>query len=507
MKKYTYRVLAASVILALSMGVGVEAKGSATKVMTDPVITQKAIAAQMDQKTADKTVNFNNMLLQKNLGDAIADVAAPEAANLDIDLKGAVTTAIQNNRDITLAELQRKEAEADVSAAAAKKNPSLSYSWTRNQYATQSGPLTKQDIDKETGNVTTTVVGKQSSNHGYEQGLTVKWPVWTFGKVEGAIDAARYAKNIADLDVYKTEADTKLSAVQAYYQYLEAIKLADVQAQSVNDYANHLNNVQQQFDAGIVAKLDVLTSNVSLANAKQQKIAADNTRDVAEANLNNIMRVPMNTKLNAVDKEFPEPEFDLTMDQAILMAQKYRWELVQADYGVKAAQAKLRSAKAGYMPTVSVGGGYSWKTASVTGVDKDDWKIQGGLSWDLWDGGATQASVKKADAALKEAQESLLQAREKIELEVRQDYLNILSYKEQIRAAEASVAQAEEAYKIATVRYSSGVGINLDVLDAELQLNTARTNYITALYNYNIGLATLEHAMGIPAVMHPEFSK
>ncbi|CUP85648.1 Outer membrane efflux protein [Bacteroides xylanisolvens] len=70
-----------------------------------------------------------------------------------------------------------------------------------------------------------------------------------------------------------------------------------MQAQSVTDYASHLNNVQQQFDAGIVAKLDVLSSNVSLANAKQKSIAADNTRDVAEANLNNIMRIPMNTTL------------------------------------------------------------------------------------------------------------------------------------------------------------------------------------------------------------------
>ena len=432
------------------------------------------------------------MLLQKNLASSITEAATPEAAAMDIDLKGAVTTAIQNNRDITIAELKRREAEADVSAAAAKKNPSVSYSWQRNQYPTQ---------------VVTTALGTQSSTHGYSQGINVSWPIWTFGKVEGAIDAARYQKNIADLDVYKTEADTKLAAVQAYYQYLEAIKLAEVQAQSVTDYASHLNNVQQQFDAGIVAKLDVLSSNVSLANAKQKSIAADNTRDVAEANLNNIMRVPMNTTLNPLDKNFPEPEFDLTMEQAILMAQKYRWELVEADYGVKAAEASLRSAKAGYLPTVSVGGGYSWKEASVTAVDKDDWAVQGGLSWSLWDGGATQASVKKADAAVKTAQETLLQAREKIELEVRQDYLNVLSYKEQIRAAEASVAQAEEAYKIATVRYSSGVGINLDVLDAELALNTARTNYITALYNYNIGLATLEHAMGVPAVIHPEFAK
>lgn len=492
MNTMTCKILTASIVLALSCGLGAEAKGSQTKIMTDPSITQKAIEAQMNQTVANKDVNFNNMLLQKNLASSITEAAAPEAAAMDIDLKGAVTTAIQNNRDITIAELKRREAEADVSAAAAKKNPSVSYSWQRNQYPTQ---------------VVTTAVGTQSSNHGYSQGINVSWPIWTFGKVEGAIDAARYQKNIADLNVYKTEADTKLAAVQAYYQYLEAVKLAEVQAQSVTDYASHLNNVQQQFDAGIVAKLDVLSSNVSLANAKQKSIAADNTRDVAEANLNNIMRVPMNTTLNPLDKNFPEPEFDLTMEQAILMAQKYRWELVEADYGVKAAEASLRSAKAGYLPTVSVGGGYSWKEASVTAVDKDDWAVQGGLSWSLWDGGATQASVKKADAAVKTAQETLLQAREKIELEVRQDYLNVLSYKEQIRAAEASVAQAEEAYKIATVRYSSGVGINLDVLDAELALNTARTNYITALYNYNIGLATLEHAMGVPAVIHPEFAK
>lgn len=492
MNTMTCKILTASIVLALSCGLGAEAKGSQTKIMTDPSITQKAIEAQMNQTVANKDVNFNNMLLQKNLASSITEAAAPEAAAMDIDLKGAVTTAIQNNRDITIAELKLRDAEADVSAAAAKKNPSVSYSWQRNQYPTQ---------------VVTTALGTQSSNHGYSQGINVSWDIWTFGKVEGAIDAARYQKNIADLNVYKTEADTKLAAVQAYYQYLEAVKLAEVQAQSVTDYASHLNNVQQQFDAGIVAKLDVLSSNVSLANAKQKSIAADNTRDVAEANLNNIMRIPMNTTLNPLDKNFPEPEFDLTMEQAILMAQKYRWELVEADYGVKAAEASLRSAKARYLPTVSVGGGYSWEEASVTAVDKDDWAVQGGLSWSLWDGGATQASVKKADAAVKTAQETLLQAREKIELEVRQDYLNVLSYKEQIRAAEASVAQAEEAYKIATVRYSSGVGINLDVLDAELALNTARTNYITALYNYNIGLATLEHAMGVPAVIHPEFAK
>lgn len=489
MNKYTYRILAASIVMALSFGVGAQAKGSETRVTTDPSITEKALAAQMKQVSTDKSVNFNNMLMQKNMGDALTDAAGPEASSLDIDLRGAVSTAIQNNRDITIADLNRKVAAAAVSEVAAKKNPSVSYNWNRTDYkAVQTGG----------------VIG--SNTHTYAQNLKVTWPIWTFGKVEGAIDSARYQRNVKDLDYYKTEADTKLAAVKAYYTYLENIKLADVQAQSVDDYASHLKNVQQQFDAGIVAKLDVLTSSTSLANAKQSKIAADNARDIAEANLNNIMRIPMNTKLNPLDKDFPEPAFDITMDQAILMAQKYRWELIQQDYAVKIAKEQLRVAKAGYLPTLSVGGSYDWDTAGLSGFDKDDWKVQGGLSWTPWDGGATQAQVKQAKENVKIAQEQLLQARETVELEVRQDYLNILSYREQIRATEAAVAQAEEAYKIAAVRYSSGVGINLDVLDAELQLNTARTNYITALYNYNIGLATLEHAMGIPAVIHPEFA-
>lgn len=484
--------IALSIVLlaALSAGMTADAREE-LHLDTDPKLTEKAIEAQMKQTVSVRDVNFDNMLLQKNLeGMMPMEMTKVEASVLDIDLKGAVSTAIQNNRNIRLAELALQQAEAAVREAAAKKNPSLSYDWARSQVKSESKGSMKLD----------------GANHAYSQGLTVSWPIWTGGSVEGAIDAARYAEDVAHVDVYQTEAVTKLSAAKAYYQYLEAINLSDIANESVANLNGHLTNVKQQYDAGIVAKLDVLSSNVSLANAKQTSIAANNSRDVAEANLNNIMRLPMNTKLNPTDKNFPEPTFDITLDQAIAMGQKYRWELVKADYNVRIAKEQVRIAKAGYMPTVAVGGGYSWNTAGISGFEKDDWSVRGTVSWNLWDGGATDANIKKASLGLKSAEETLLQARETVELEIRQDYLNVLSAKEQIRAAEAAVEQAEEAYKIATVRYRSGVGINLDVLDAQLALNQARTNHITALYNYNIGLATLENAMGIPAVLHPEFT-
>lgn len=478
MKKTGYQVLGLAIALALSSGTAMAkdtVKGEAAPSAAETV------AAAVNHPA--KTVNFDNMLLTEKL-PAAKEAAAPET--IQIDLKGAVATAIQNNRDIRISEYSLKEAEAAVSEAAAAKNPTLGYNWG----------YSRSSAERQVGTTVKNVI-----TEGYSNGVSANWVLWTGGRVEGLIDAARYQRDAAEQAVYLSEADTKLSATTAYYQYLEAINLEDVSKESVDNLTGHLTNVQQQYNAGIVAKLDVLSSNVSLANAKQSYISAKNARELAEANLNNIMRLPMATKLTPADTHFPEPEFTVTMDQALAMADASRWEIAQAEAALGAAKEQLRVAKSGYMPSLSVGGGYNWQDEDFPGFDHEGWSVTGGLSWSLWDGGATDAKIVSANAAVKSAEETLAQARESVALEVRQDYLNILSAKEKIRATEAAVAEAEEAYKIATVRYKSGVGINLDVLDAQLNLNSARTNYITALYDYNTGLATLEKAIGIPAVL------
>ena len=84
-----------------------------------------------------------------------------------------------------------------------------------------------------------------------------------------------------------------------------------------------------------------------------------------------------------------------------------------------------------------------------------------------------------------------------MQLEVKKAYLAIRSAAQKVEATKTAVTQAEESFKIATVRYQAGVGINLDVLDAQLNLNKAKINNIQALYDYNVGIATLEQAMGL----------
>ena len=73
----------------------------------------------------------------------------------------------------------------------------------------------------------------------------------------------------------------------------------------------------------------------------------------------------------------------------------------------------------------------------------------------------------------------------------------MIAAEKNIPTTKVAVEQSQEDYKIAQVRYSAGVGTNLDVIDAQVALTTAQTNYIQALYDYNTSKASLDKAMGI----------
>ena len=339
---------------------------------------------------------------------------------------------------------------------------------------------------------------------GFQNSLSVTWPIWTGGAAEGAIAAARLGRDAAHLEVYKLEADTKYRATEGYYKLVEARNMQEIAESAVNNLTEHVKNVQAHYRAGVVAKIDVLSSEVALANARENKIKADNGAALAQANLNNIMATNMNTHLVVNDKDLPHRPVSITRDGAISYAMEHRWELKQAQLAVQVAKERVRIAKSGYLPTVALSAGINWQDMDFPGFKNEDWRVGGGVSWKLFDGGASAAKVAKEKAGVREAEQTLSQAKDAIQLDVIQAYLNVMSAEERIQSTQQVVQQAEEAFKIARVRYRAGVGINLDVLDAQLQLDQARTNYITALYDYNIGLAGLEKAMGVPAVFRPE---
>lgn len=426
----------------------------------------------------------------------IATVAPVTGETLAIDLPTAVQLAVNQNYAIHIAEHKARAAAATVSEVAASKNPSLDFQFGGSKFKTRTEIV--QITDPRTGKIVDYPV---KIDHGYHNSLSVTWPIWTGGRAERGIDAARDARDIAAWEVVKQEADVKYRTTAAYYQLVEALNLRDIADTAVENLHAHVDNVQAHFDAGVVAKLDVLSSQVALANAQEKQIAAANGAALAQANLNHLMRLPQTTTLRADKSDLPQRELALSLDQAVAYALDHRWELMQAELGVSAAEAQLAGAKAGHLPTVGVKAEMSWQDKDFPGFKNENWTVTGAVSWPLFDGGATAAKTAGAKAHLEEARETLAQAREGIRLDVTKAYLDAQSARQRIATHTRIVEQAQEAFAIARVRYRAGVGINLDVLDAQLQLDQARTNYVTALFDYNVGLARLEQAMGVPAVV------
>jgi hypothetical protein len=116
-----------------------------------------------------------------------------------------------------------------------------------------------------------------------------------------------------------------------------------------------------------------------------------------------------------------------------------------------------------------------------------------------FDSGVTKSKVSAAKAALLAQEETHRQNLDSATLDVRQCYLNLRESEKRISTTQTAVAQAEEDYRIAQVRYQAALGTNTDVLDAQVALTTARNNFNQALYDYNMNKNALQTSMGIGA--------
>lgn len=416
---------------------------------------------------------------QQTIANKIANDQAV-GTRVSLNLPRTVELALMNNRTVKQSEWQYEAAKAQVSATAAAKNPTISYAYSggRGSATTQTGGTNISDSASNT--------------------FSLSVPIYTGGKTEAAIESARYSREGYNAALEEARQTAKLTSAQYYYNLIMARNKVDIAEQSVRDYDGHLTNVNQQFNVGIVAKSDVLASETSLANARTSLVEAQNAADLAEATLNNYIGLPVTTQVATADSSLGYTPYNVTLQEAQAYALLHRAEIVQSTMNVKAAEEAIKSAKSGYMPTLSASATQAWSGSDWGGTSDDNWRIGAAVSWSLWDGGATRENIKVAEANLERYKEANYQVIESVNLAVRQAYLNMKSAEQTIESTRTAVASGQESFRIATLRYRAGVGTNLDVLDAETSLETARNNYVDALFNYNIAVASLENAMGVP---------
>ena len=450
-------------------------------------------------------------------------------AETTYNLKESIETALKNNLSIILAEEKLFGARGKIKEAKAGKFPTLSLdsTYTRLGEAPSSSfsiSATPEVVYSSTDNLTALgftpfpPVGSGlwmnpefypgasmdmtfSDVNIYDLKLTLKQPVWTFGRLENAHSLAKLSYRTTLYEYNRTKAEVIFNVKKAYFGVLQTKHFVKVAQAAVDSVKGHLKTAKDLKEQGVVAKYDVLRAEVALADAEQILITARNALSLAKAGFAATLGPGFNPEEIDV-AEIPNSKFKIQnskfkLEDLTEKAYKERPEILQLKASIEMAERGLKLAKANNKPVLMLVGNYDYKKGDKLPAKwKDDWNATLALSFPFFDSGATSGKVKQASSQLKQAEYGLEQLRQAVALEVRQSLLDLGAAEEKISAAKKSVEQAEEGLRLAKERYEYGVGTSVEVTDAQTALTQAQTNYYNALYEYQLAQARLEKATG-----------
>ncbi|WP_196602395.1 TolC family protein [Pectinatus frisingensis] len=408
------------------------------------------------------------------------------AASNELSLDDCIFLALKNNQVVKIATFDRQTSLAALNQEESGKGFTVTFTHNDKRYDTYNlhqlyvNGIKEYEWDNKDDNL-----------------ITVSLPIYTGNKLENQIDEAKLNLKISDLNLETVRQQLKQNAISSYFNVLQYRNNLAVNQLSVDNYEKHLKEVQLRFEQGTVAKYDVLASQVSLANAQNNLSKAQNSYKFAIATLNNVIGFPLNNEMILKDDLEYEP-YSQTLEDCEQYAMDHRPEIVQHETKIAIAHDDLDIAQSGYRPSVNFVATQNWYYSSaLPGSDNSNWSVGLTASFNLFDSGVTKAKVDQAKYAIGAAEEQYSKERDDVLLEVHQYYLNLREAETRIETSKVTVEQAEESLRVANTRYEAGVGTNLDVLDAVLAFTTAKTNYIQALYDYNINKSQLDRAIGM----------
>ena len=415
--------------------------------------------------------------------------AATEAPVVQLNMDEAMARAFETNPAIKIAGYSKDAARGTLNAARAGRGITIKANASASRGGYDEVWYTKKQLLGNTERLGNT----------YSNSITASMPLYTGGMLSGQVMSAKAGYKSALVGVQKSYNDMRSTVTNGYYTVLQADDMQILARESVARLEEHLKNVKAQYDVGVVAKVDVLRSEVELASAQQNLIKAENAYKISEANFNKIIGLPLETNLFLEDTLNYVP-YDKDLNSCLDYASKNRPELEQAKQGVQAARGQVRAARSGYQPQISAVASQNFGTSDAhwPADEESNWTVGVQASLTIFDTGVTRSKAHAAKANYFSAEETYRDTVDAVMLDVRSQYLNLREAEKRISTTEVAVSQAEEDYRIAQLRYQAGVGTNTDVLDAQVALTDAQTNYLQSVYDYNISKTNLETAIGVP---------
>jgi outer membrane protein len=431
-------------------------------------------------------------------------VAAHAQQKLALTIEQAIQTGLENSKTLHTSQFKLQAADAKASEAYTLGLPSLKFNGIYSRLSdvpTQAIVLPAGSFGPGFPPSDVAMTFSPTILNNYTLKATLQQPLFTGGKISGAIDAAEYSAKASGHDLQKDKADVIYNIKAAYWNLYRAIEFKNVVDSNVAQMKMHSSDAEGLMRQGMLTTNDVMKVRVQLSDALVRQIDADNNVTVATYVLNNTIGLPLQTPITLESTIKINGRHWDEIGALVKQAMEKRPEIKGMGARVQAGEAGLTSARGAWWPQIFMLGNYNYLRPNqryfpVTDNFKGTWDVSVSLSFDIWNWMQTSYQTTQAQAQLAQAKEGLSMTMDGVMLEVTQSYLGIEKAKQRQAVSEEGVRQAQENYRIMDGKYKQGLAANSELLDAEVALLQAQLNLTQSLVDYELAIAQLSRAIG-----------
>jgi outer membrane protein TolC len=329
-------------------------------------------------------------------------------------------------------------------------------------------------------------------------GARVSLPVYAGGGINAGIEAAEFGAAAADGQLATVIQDVRLGVAEHYVAVLRAESAVTVAESYVASLTTNAADTRNRYEIGDVPQNDYLAASVTLADAEQQLLQAENRLDYARSAYNRLLGRPLSSPVSvdptvSIDGLLPQ---GAGLEELIVIARSERHELAALGSRSQSLRREADRARAAARPQLALTGGYQYLENQFLTEDQF-WMAGVAFQWNLFDGGQARkqsASLEQQAIAVAHSQADL---ESQIALEVRRAWNDRLESERRLAVAESTVEQAAENLRVVTERYDAGASRNVEVLDAAALREQALSNRDDARYGVALAQLRLARAVGV----------
>lgn len=401
-------------------------------------------------------------------------------------LKDCIRYALDKNIQLQQDKISLQESEEEVRSAKAALFPSLSFNTGQN--------IVNRPFQEQSAMVNGTEIIESNNKTTYNgsYNLSAQWTVWNGNKRLNNIKQQKTNRNIARLNVSEAENTLQEEIARLFIQILYTDESVAINKATLEGSQATFERGEELFNEGSLSKADLAQLEAQVSNDQYQLVTAESTLRSYKLQLKQLLELDGSQEMNLI---LPQPD-DLQI-MALLPSKEdvyqtallTRPEIQSGKLSIENAKLSLSSAKAGYMPTISL----SASTSSMTNnASQNNWAHQMKYGWNnmiglnisipIFDQRQTKTAVRKARLQYNASLLTLSDIQKTLYSNIENAYLDALNAQQQYKAAGAKLKSSQLSFDMVSEQFNLGMKNTVELLTEKNNLQSAQQQCIQAKY-------------------------